>query len=250
MVEMRETSDILRLATSRSLIILDEIGRGTSTYDGLSIAWAVSEYIDQQIEARCLFATHYHELAHFAELSPTAKNVSVSAEERNGELVFLHRIAEGAVHRSYGVAVARLAGLPQQAIDRAEELLENFSKYQSEAKPNSTDQCQSVELMTASEIDSWKLSDGSTAIIADADQKIAAQARKLAKPAKRKSRADSGPLPPDYQDPRQLGLFGTERSGAEDRALYALKTTELNLLTPLQAMALIERLQRELEKKS
>jgi DNA mismatch repair protein MutS len=123
MVEMRETAEILRSATRRSLVILDEIGRGTSTFDGLSIAWAVAEYLDEVIGCRALFATHYHELVSLAEQSPHVGSYSVSAREQNDDVVFLHRLVPGASSRSYGVAVAKLAGLPEPVLARARGLL-------------------------------------------------------------------------------------------------------------------------------
>ncbi len=123
MVEMRETAEILRSATRRSLVILDEIGRGTSTFDGLSIAWAVAEYLDEAIGCRALFATHYHELVAFADGSVHADNYSVSARENAGDIVFLHRVTRGAASRSYGVAVAKLAGLPEAVLARARAIL-------------------------------------------------------------------------------------------------------------------------------
>jgi DNA mismatch repair protein MutS len=124
MVEMRETAEILRKATPRSVVILDEIGRGTSTFDGLAIAWAVAEYLDQSVRCRTLFATHYHELTALAEESGHAANVSVSAEEVGGDVVFLHRLVQGPASRSYGVAVAKLAGLPESVLARSRALLE------------------------------------------------------------------------------------------------------------------------------
>ncbi len=123
MVEMRETAEILRGATRRSLVILDEIGRGTSTFDGLAIAWAVAEYLDEVIGCRALFATHYHELTALTQASNHAANYSVSAREVEGDVVFLHRLVAGAASRSYGVAVAKLAGLPESVLARARALL-------------------------------------------------------------------------------------------------------------------------------
>jgi DNA mismatch repair protein MutS len=123
MVEMRETAEILRGATRRSLVILDELGRGTSTFDGLAIAWAVAEFLDEAIGCRALFATHYHELTALAEASAHGANVSVSARELDGDVVFLHRLVRGAASRSYGVAVAKLAGLPESILARARALL-------------------------------------------------------------------------------------------------------------------------------
>ncbi|MBX3127431.1 MAG: DNA mismatch repair protein MutS [Polyangiaceae bacterium] len=123
MVEMRETAEILRVATRRSLVILDEIGRGTSTFDGLAIAWAVAEHLDDAIGCRALFATHYHELTAYADGSPHAANYSVSAREVAGDVVFLHRLVPGPASRSYGIAVAKLAGLPESVLARASAVL-------------------------------------------------------------------------------------------------------------------------------
>jgi DNA mismatch repair protein MutS len=125
-VEMRETAHILRHATRRSFVIMDEIGRGTSTFDGLAIAWAVVEYLDDVIGCRALFATHYHELTALAEASRHCRNYSVSARELEGDVVFLHRLVPGAASRSYGVAVAKLAGLPEAVLGRARALLTSF----------------------------------------------------------------------------------------------------------------------------
>lgn len=132
MVEMTETASILHSATPRSLILLDEIGRGTSTFDGLSIAWAVAEYLHNSPEhsAKTIFATHYHELTELAESLPGAKNYQISATERDGEVVFLHKLQKGKATKSYGIAVARLAGLPQQVIERAKDVLAKLEKYE------------------------------------------------------------------------------------------------------------------------
>lgn len=132
MVEMTETAAILHNATPRSLVILDEIGRGTSTFDGLSIAWAVAEYIHNSPEhsAKTLFATHYHELTELAENLPGAKNYQVLATERDGDVVFLHKLQKGKASKSYGIAVAKLAGLPQKVIERAKSVLAKLEKYE------------------------------------------------------------------------------------------------------------------------
>ena len=126
MVEMRETAEILRRASRRSLVIVDEIGRGTSTFDGLAIAWAVAEYLDEVVGCRALFATHYHELTALSDSSAHVGNVSVSAQELADDVVFLHRLVRGPASRSYGVAVAKLAGLPESVLGRARALLELF----------------------------------------------------------------------------------------------------------------------------
>ena len=130
MVEMTETANILHHATARSLLILDEIGRGTSTYDGLAIAWAVVEYIHNhlRLRARTLFATHYHELTDLAQRLPHVVNWNVAVAEQGDDVVFLHKIVPGAADRSYGVHVARLAGMPQAVVQRAEEILADLER--------------------------------------------------------------------------------------------------------------------------
>ncbi len=130
MVEMQETANILNNATSRSLIILDEIGRGTSTFDGISIAWAVAEYLhnNPKSKAKTLFATHYHELTDLALTMNGVKNYNVVVRERNDQIVFLRKIVPGAADKSYGIQVARLAGLPGEVIDRAKEILANLEE--------------------------------------------------------------------------------------------------------------------------
>ncbi len=134
MVEMMEASAILKNAGPRSLLILDEIGRGTSTFDGLSLAWSILEYINRDIKARTLFATHYHELTDLDSVYPGVfnLNVGVSANEKTGEMVFLHKIHEGPSSKSYGIEVARLAGLPGHVIDRAKEILFELEKSEQE----------------------------------------------------------------------------------------------------------------------
>src|SRR5215216_4905769 len=123
MVEMTEAASILNSATERSLVILDEVGRGTSTYDGMSLAWAIAEYLHDDVQSLTLFATHYHELTRLTEMLPGCRNHKATVEEIGGEIVFLHRIEEGAESSSYGVHVARLAGLPRQVTERAGEIL-------------------------------------------------------------------------------------------------------------------------------
>ena len=123
LVEMSEVAAILNLATPQSLVLLDEVGRGTATFDGLSIAWAVVEHLQANSRARTLFATHYHELTELAELLPGVKNIHVSVQETPNEIVFLRRVEEGSADKSYGIEVARLAGLPPSVIARAREIL-------------------------------------------------------------------------------------------------------------------------------
>ncbi len=123
MVEMNEVSNIIKSATKNSLIILDEVGRGTSTYDGLSIAWAVVEYIHEKVKAKTLFATHYHELTQLQEKLDGIINLTITAEERGDDIVFLRKIVKGSTNKSYGIQVARLAGIHQDIINRANEIL-------------------------------------------------------------------------------------------------------------------------------
>ena len=126
MVEMVETANILNTATERSLLVLDEIGRGTSTFDGISIAWSVAEHIHDHIHAKTLFATHYHELTELAAKLEHAKNLNVAVREWNGKVVFLYRIVDGGADHSYGIQVAKLAGLPPKVIMRARDILESL----------------------------------------------------------------------------------------------------------------------------
>jgi DNA mismatch repair protein MutS len=126
MVEMTEAASILNSATERSLVILDEVGRGTSTYDGMSLAWAMAEYLHDDVQALTLFATHYHELTRLADVLPGCENYKAVAEEVGGEIVFLHRIEPGVESSSYGVHVARLAGLPRRVTERANEILDRL----------------------------------------------------------------------------------------------------------------------------
>jgi len=192
MVEMQETANILHSATSRSLVILDEIGRGTATFDGLSIAWAVAEHLATSPRARpkTLFATHYHELTELADSLPGVVNAHVAAREWRDDIVFLRKVVPGRSDRSYGIQVARLAGMPAAVIGRARAIL--------------------------------------TALEQDA----------LAKGG-RPAVARSG------QDPRaQLGLFDAATPG--DEIVRRLKDVDLDRLTPIEALALLADLQRDI----
>ena len=123
MMEMSETSAILHTATKRSLVLLDEIGRGTSTYDGISIAWSVSEHLHDAVVCKTVFATHYHELTQLADTLVAVRNYNVQVREVGDEVLFLHRLQPGGADRSYGIEVGRLAGLPSTVLKRARELL-------------------------------------------------------------------------------------------------------------------------------
>jgi DNA mismatch repair protein MutS len=137
MVEMNETANIVNNATERSLVILDEIGRGTSTFDGLSIAWSVAEYLHDVLRSRTLFATHYHEMTELAVICKGVQNYNVAVKEWNDQIIFLRKIQRGAADKSYGIQVARLAGLPDEVIERAKEILANLeaSELNAQGKP-------------------------------------------------------------------------------------------------------------------
>ena len=129
---MSEVAAILNYATPSSLVLLDEVGRGTATFDGLSIAWAVVEHLQKHTRARTLFATHYHELTELADLLPCVKNVHVSVKETPSEIIFLRRVEPGSADKSYGIEVARLAGLPRSVIERAREVLKRHEQSEHE----------------------------------------------------------------------------------------------------------------------
>ncbi len=125
---MSETANILNNATAKSVIILDEIGRGTSTFDGLSLAWSIVEHLHNRVGAKTLFATHYHELTELAGRLPRLKNFNVAVREWNEQIVFLRKIVEGGTDKSYGIQVARLAGVPKPVLERAKEILRNLEE--------------------------------------------------------------------------------------------------------------------------
>ena len=186
MVEMTETATILNTATKRSLILLDEMGRGTATFDGLSLAWATVEYLHAETGARTLFATHYHELTMLAEKLPRVRNLRVGVKEAAGGIVFLHNIEPGAASKSYGIEVARLAGLPSVVIERAKRILRQHEKQER----------QSVQVETQPE-------------------------------------------------PMQMTIF----TPLSQRIVDRIEAVDVNSLTPLQALNLLEELQQELKEK-
>ena len=187
MVEMTETATILNTATQRSLILLDEMGRGTATFDGLSLAWATVEYLHAETGARALFATHYHELTMLAEKLPRVRNLRVGVKEAANGIVFLHSIEPGAASKSYGIEVAKLAGLPHAVIERARHVLRQHEKQER----------QSVQVETAPE-------------------------------------------------PMQLTIF----TPLSQRIVDRIEAVDVNALTPLQALNLLEELQQELREKA
>jgi DNA mismatch repair protein MutS len=149
MVEMEETANILNNATEKSLVIMDEIGRGTSTFDGLSIAWAVAEYLHDLNSrgVKTLFATHYHELTELARTKPRVKNFNIAVKEWNDEIIFLRKLVPGGTNRSYGIQVARLAGIPAPVIQRAKRIL--YKIEQGEYNPGGANGLLNGETRTA-----------------------------------------------------------------------------------------------------
>jgi DNA mismatch repair protein MutS len=207
MVEMTETAAILHQATARSLILLDEIGRGTSTFDGLSIAWAVAEYLHDpdRSGARTLFATHYHQLTELALTFPGIKNYNIAVREWNDEIIFLRKIVPGGTDRSYGIQVARLAGLPRDVVRRAHEILAN------------------LESGEFNEL---------------------GQSRLASSPRRPSAAADSGAHSADAD---QFGLFNREPHPVADEILRELRRTDMDRLTPLEALNLIHELKKKTE---
>ena len=152
MVEMNEVADILKNATSKSLIILDEVGRGTSTFDGMSIARAVLEYISKFIRAKTLFATHYHELTAMIDEFKNMKNYNIAVKRRGDDITFLRRIVPGAADESYGIEVAKLAGVPENIIKRAKQILENVEQEVQDSKNFGKNSIKSESQVTQLEI--------------------------------------------------------------------------------------------------
>jgi DNA mismatch repair protein MutS len=212
MVEMNETANILNNATDRSLIILDEIGRGTSTFDGISIAWAVAEFIHEKLRARTLFATHYHELTDLALTMDRVKNFNVAIKEWNDQIIFLRRVVEGGADKSYGIQVARLAGLPSVVIARAREVLANLEKAEFDETGEPT-----------------PASKGG-----DRDRGNGGQGEKAGKGEK--TDPSEAPTP-------QLGLFAN-RDALLAREIAAM---DLNAMTPIEALTRLAELKKKAE---
>ena len=202
LVEMNETANILNNATPRSLILLDEVGRGTSTFDGLSIAWSVAEYLHDtpEVAARTIFATHYHEMTELALLRKRVRNLTMRVREWNDTIVFLRRVEDGAADRSYGIQVARLAGLPQPVIERAREVLLNLEREE---------------------------------LSRDGKPKLARRLR---------GAHDDGSAEEQSERSLQLGLFAP----AEDPAVAALRSADLESLSPLEALNFLAELKNKL----
>ncbi|MDX6528836.1 MAG: mismatch repair protein MutS [Blastocatellia bacterium] len=222
MVEMTETAAILHSATPRSLVLLDEIGRGTATFDGLSIAWSVAEYLHDSPEhaAKTLFATHYHELTELAERLPGAQNYQITATEREGEVVFLHRLERGRASKSYGIEVARLAGMPPAALARAREVLQRLERYE-------------LDVFSEEETAAHLAMQLEHAAAAGADGSNAAADQALKKAATRAGRRRLA---------AQSSLFDLANQKVADR----LREAAAENLTPEEARQLLAQLQKEL----
>ena len=210
MVEMREMSTILRHATSSSLVVVDEIGRGTSTYDGISIAWAVAEFLQDRVAAKCLFATHYHELCALSEVRPLVRNFNIAVQEWKGGVVFLRRLVPGGSSRSYGIEVARLAGLPDQVVTRARQVL---------AALEGGEQVDGIPARAVPE-------EGGSPQLSLFDRLMG-----------------SGTAPAVAQQPHPA------LTGQEQRALDQLRALDINRMTPLQALTTLAALAAALDKK-
>jgi DNA mismatch repair protein MutS len=207
MVEMKETANVLRRGTRRSLVVLDEIGRGTSTYDGLAIAWAVAENLHDVIGCRAMFATHYHELTELTAACAGVQNWSVTAKEHDGEIVFFHKLQRGAASQSYGVACARLAGLPEPVLARARAILDDLERGAA-------------------------LPSGAYASL-----------RKRVAPAKDQLGLFA---PPSPEAAATAGTTGRAAREAKNPALETLRAVDIDRLTPLEALQLVASLKARL----
>jgi DNA mismatch repair protein MutS len=222
MVEMTETAAILHSATPRSLVLLDEIGRGTATFDGLSIAWAVAEYLHDSSEhaAKTLFATHYHELTELAERLPGAQNYQITATEREGEVVFLHRLERGRASKSYGIEVARLAGMPPAALARAREVLQRLERYE-------------LDVFSEEETAAHVASQIERAASAGVGGSVAGEDQALSRAAMRAGR-------------RRLAAQSSLFDLANQKVADKLREADPDKLTPEEAKQLLAELQKEL----
>ncbi|MDA8100563.1 MAG: DNA mismatch repair protein MutS [Nitrospiraceae bacterium] len=214
MVEMNETANILNNATDRSLIVLDEIGRGTSTFDGISIAWAVAEFIHEKLRSRTLFATHYHELTDLALTMDRVKNFNVAIKEWNDQIIFLRRVVEGGADKSYGIQVARLAGLPGAVIQRAREVLANLEQKE--------------------------FDEAGEPVAAHKDRQSDMAARGQGDKTDKETRGRG-----DMAKEQQLGLFAAR----DANIVREIADMDLNAITPLDAMNKLAELKKKAEGK-
>lgn len=239
MVEMTETANILNNATERSLIILDEIGRGTSTFDGLSIAWAVTEHICQVIRAKTLFATHYHELSDLSEIFPEVENYSVLVREWGEEVVFLRRIVRGGTDKSYGIHVARLAGLPSTLIQRARGLLQRFEEEHARLQARAGEERGDAAVTEGASAELETEGEG-TFVEAKPNPSVRGEASELPSSA---PAGDSSPKSRARKPVAQLTLFPV----TDDPVVSALRKMSLEEMTPEGALRELEALRHMIE---
>jgi DNA mismatch repair protein MutS len=238
MVEMQELSNILHSATQDSLVILDEVGRGTATYDGISIAWAATEYIHNQIGCHCLFATHYHELTALASHLDRVGNVHVAADERDGEITFLRTVQEGATDRSYGIHVADLAGVPMPVVDRARNVLTKLREEKAiEAKGAASggEAKQAVFDLSAGEFQTSETNGAATAsgaATAETDRRESAETTASTRAA---THSESAATEPESVDP------------AAQEVLAAIESTDINETPPVELMTKVQQWQKQLD---
>ncbi len=223
LAEMNEAAHIVNTATPRSLILLDEVGRGTSTFDGISIAWALTEYLHERIGARTLFATHYHELNELAEIFPRIKNFKVDVREYGDKVVFLHKVAPGFADHSYGIQVAQMAGLPEEVTERAKKILKNL---------------EGSELIVHGENGSGLVDDSSTTL--GVDRPVGTR-REVGDLGEKEARRAKGRIAPTEV---QLTLFEMR----DDRLREEIKKLDLEKMTPIEALQKLAELKKRLEK--
>ena len=234
MVEMMEANNALVHATDRSLILFDEIGRGTATYDGMALAQAIIEYVHQHVRAKTLFSTHYHELTALEDTLPRLKNVHVGATEKNGELVFLHKVSAGPADKSYGIHVAKLAGMPDQLLKRADQILQKLENKENALPTPAAENTASY---------------GADSSSADRVQESTAPASAEAAPV---SAVPTSPAPAPAVDANgQMELFAPApkktRSNKGDKILHQLKELNLMGMTPMEVMNQIYQWQEKLK---
>jgi DNA mismatch repair protein MutS len=229
MVEMEELSKILHAATENSLVILDEVGRGTATFDGISIAWAATEYLHNEIQARTLFATHYHELTTMADHLDRVSNCHVAADERDGEVTFLRTVRNGATDRSYGIHVAELAGVPDPVVERSRDVLDRLRREKAiEARGSSGTTTQQVVFdVRSGEMKPASAADGGN----DRDDTAG---------------TDDPGDPDDPADRSGEGEAGKQIDPETRSILEEIRDTDVNETPPIELMAMVQDWQRSL----
>lgn len=263
MVEMTETAHILLNATRNSLVILDEIGRGTATYDGLSIAWAVAEHLHNTIGAKTLFATHYHELTELAQELPGAFNMSIAVKEWEDNIIFLRKLLEEPANRSYGIQVGRLAGLPLAVVDRAKEILVSLEEghfdeihavmpdgsivmvHPHHVEPSSHD-VSAVSEAVGERAAPEEAVAAPPEVVAVAAQPTPTEPAQPAPASKAGDDSDFDPFVKPQAAAPQLSLFGKSANAQEAQVLEKLRDLSVAHMTPIQALMMLDELHRAL----